>query len=308
MSFTKSPALKVLGLTGNPSADEIKTAYRKMAMKHHPDREGGNESKFKAVQSAYDWLNGNVTKATAKPDSPRGPFRDFNKEDFEFDQSYFDEILRSADRAKAGAKEGAQSWSKSEFEELKDEQYTSVVRCSLADAYNGTELMVEFPKLGKKPYKIDIPPRSIDGVKVRTIVENDYVFNRRIILHVHMKINLPQDCTVIWATHPNLYGGGVEGSGNIEIPFDVDWKTAMMGSFATVTTVDGAEIEFRVPAGIQPNTRLRIKDKGYWKDSASKTRGDLLLRIQFKTPALNKLSDEELKEAIGMFEKELANR
>ena len=303
MSFTKSSALKVLGLTGNPSTDEIKAAYRKMAMKHHPDREGGNESKFKAIQSAYDWLNSNAAKTTTRPDSPRGPFRDFNKEDFEFDQSYFEEILKSA----AFAKKQAQGWT-GEFEEPKDEQYTSVVRCSLADAYNGTELMVEFPKLGKKPYKIDIPPRSIDGVKVRTIVENDYVTNRRIILHVHMKVNLPQDCTVIWATHPNLYGGGIEGSGNIEIPFDVDWKMAMTGGFTTVTTVDGAEIEFRVPAGIQTNTRLRIKDKGYWKDSASKTRGDLLLRIQFKTPALNKLSDEELKEAIGMFEKELANR
>ena len=37
-----------LGLKQNASDDEIKTAYRKMAMKHHPDR-GGDEKKFKEI-------------------------------------------------------------------------------------------------------------------------------------------------------------------------------------------------------------------------------------------------------------------
>ena len=45
-----------LGINKNASDDEIKTAYRKMAMKHHPDR-GGDEKKFKEVEEAYRTLS-----------------------------------------------------------------------------------------------------------------------------------------------------------------------------------------------------------------------------------------------------------
>ncbi len=51
---------ETLGVPKNASSDEIKKAYRKMAMKHHPDRNQGNkesEAKFKEIQKAYDILS-----------------------------------------------------------------------------------------------------------------------------------------------------------------------------------------------------------------------------------------------------------
>ena len=45
-----------LGLQRNASEDDIKKAYRKMAMKHHPDR-GGDEKAFKQVSEAYEILS-----------------------------------------------------------------------------------------------------------------------------------------------------------------------------------------------------------------------------------------------------------
>ena len=45
---------KVLGLTQSATVDEIKTAYRKLAMKYHPDRNDGKDEKFKEVGEAYE--------------------------------------------------------------------------------------------------------------------------------------------------------------------------------------------------------------------------------------------------------------
>jgi hypothetical protein len=47
-----------LGLSRNSSQEEIKTAYQRMAMKHHPDR-GGSADRFHRVKSAYDALREN---------------------------------------------------------------------------------------------------------------------------------------------------------------------------------------------------------------------------------------------------------
>jgi len=48
---------EVLGVNVGASQDEIKKAYRKKAMEHHPDR-GGSEQKFKEVNEAYEVLSG----------------------------------------------------------------------------------------------------------------------------------------------------------------------------------------------------------------------------------------------------------
>jgi hypothetical protein len=47
----------VLGVDKKATDDEIKKAYRKLAMKYHPDRDGGNESAFKEVKEAYELLS-----------------------------------------------------------------------------------------------------------------------------------------------------------------------------------------------------------------------------------------------------------
>ena len=48
---------EVLGVTKNATNDEIKSKYKKLAMKYHPDRNPNGEEKFKEIASAYDLLN-----------------------------------------------------------------------------------------------------------------------------------------------------------------------------------------------------------------------------------------------------------
>lgn len=47
---------EVLGVSKDASADEIKKAFRKAAVQHHPDKEGGDETKFKEINEAYEVL------------------------------------------------------------------------------------------------------------------------------------------------------------------------------------------------------------------------------------------------------------
>jgi molecular chaperone DnaJ len=54
--MSKRDYYEVLGVGKSASADEIKKAFRKAAVQHHPDKEGGDETKFKEVNEAYEVL------------------------------------------------------------------------------------------------------------------------------------------------------------------------------------------------------------------------------------------------------------
>ena len=52
---------QILGVNQNATQDEIKKAYRKLAVEHHPDK-GGDENKFKKISEAYDTIGDEVKR------------------------------------------------------------------------------------------------------------------------------------------------------------------------------------------------------------------------------------------------------
>lgn len=94
--MSKRDYYEVLGIDKSASADEIKKAFRKAAIKYHPDKEGGDESKFKEASEAYEVLkdqqkrqrydqfgHAGVGGASGGGD-PFGGFQGFNGQGFEF--------------------------------------------------------------------------------------------------------------------------------------------------------------------------------------------------------------------------------
>ena len=53
---TKRDYYDILGVSKSASAEEIKRAYRKQAMEHHPDKHGGDDANFKSLGEAYETL------------------------------------------------------------------------------------------------------------------------------------------------------------------------------------------------------------------------------------------------------------
>jgi len=54
--MSKRDYYELLGVAKSASDDEIKKAFRKLAVKYHPDKEGGDETKFKEINEAYEVL------------------------------------------------------------------------------------------------------------------------------------------------------------------------------------------------------------------------------------------------------------
>lgn len=95
--MSKRDYYEVLGVAKGASADEIKKAFRRAAVQHHPDKEGGSEEKFKEINEAYDVLKdaqkrqrydqfGHAGVGGSGGGSSGGgnPFEGFNSQNFDF--------------------------------------------------------------------------------------------------------------------------------------------------------------------------------------------------------------------------------
>jgi DnaJ-class molecular chaperone len=67
----------VLGVTRQTPDAEIKQAYKKLAMQHHPDREGGNDAKFKEINEAYNKIKDGSANQTSYNFNSTNGFADF---------------------------------------------------------------------------------------------------------------------------------------------------------------------------------------------------------------------------------------
>ena len=278
---------EILGAKKGAAETEIKQAYRKQALKWHPDRHQGSakkeaEQKFKEINQAYEVLRDPQKRQTydqfgssafeqGGPAGPGGPFSGG------FRQGPFTYTYSTGGNVNMEDLFGGFSDPFDIFEQFfgggsfsgRRTRQRSVYRLTIdfMEAANGVEKEVSIE--GKRK-KIKIPRGIDDGMRIR-------FSNFDIVVSVR--------------SHKIFQRQGQ----NIIVDFPITFSQAALGTTVNVPTVDG-DVNLRIRPGTQPDTLLRLRGRGlYYPNSHS--RGDQYVRLKVKIPAnLTRRQKELLKE------------
>lgn len=239
----------VLGVTRDASQDEIKSAYRKLAMELHPDRNPGDaqaEERFKEVRSAYDELT--KPKAEQPQGQPQGWPPGFDEHFARMFAQHFGQTFRPT-----------------------NPDITVVAELTLKQVFEGCDLDVVIDALPNKPtYRVHIP-RSIEpGQRVRVQGAGSQV-----------NTSLPPgDLYIV----PRINNHPYERMGqHLFMNVQIDALEAILGKTIGVQTIENKPIEVKVPPGTQFGDRLRVPQHGMFIPNMN-ARGDLFLNIIVQVP------------------------
>lgn len=270
---------EILGVKKGASPDEIKAAYRRLALKYHPDRNasGDSEEKFKEINEAYEVLSDEKKKTTydqygsAGPGfGPGGPFGGGQQGSGPFTYTY-SSSGGAGGQNPFGFDFGGGSDPFDIFEQFfggarGQRRSTYSLRISFMDAVKGGEKNVTIE--GKKQ-TIKIPAGIGNGSRVRFgdfdvmfEVESDPRFRR-------------------------------EGQ-NIITDEEISIQQAILGDIIEVKTVVG-KVKLKIPEGTQPNALIRIKGKGIPYPGKS-GHGDHFVIIKINIPKKVTARQKELLE------------
>ena len=289
--MSKRDYYEVLGVEKNASDDEIKKAYRKLAIKYHPDKNPGNkeaEEKFKEASEAYEVLSDKQKRSRYDQFGHAGvggnggfsggnPFEggnfNFNGANFNFDfgGGGLDDILGSlfgfggrSRRPSRGA------------------DYETQTTISFEEAVFGVTKKVSDPSSGKT-FKIKIPAGIDDGMAIRLSGKGGEApaGGTRGDLYVRVRVKPDKKLT---------------REGNIILSEEVvSMADAALGTEIDVKTVDGT-VRMKIPAGTQSGTPFRLSGHGI-PFRADGDRGPHIVTIIVETPKnLSKKQKELLEE------------
>lgn len=262
----------VLGLAKGASEDEIKQAYRKLAMKHHPDREGGDEAKFKDIKEAYEVLS----------DSAKRKSYDSRSSEKNYKWTDFDDLLRKYQFYEDIAK-------KKKHDDYDD--YSNIksvtIDIPLKDAFNGAQKNAQLYKFGPT-VKLDIPPGVQQDQRVGSFTQNGVMY------YVLANLKNDPDFDLDMGTYD------IHSKGNVYIDVGVSPFKMICGSYVEFTCLDGGTVQVRIPEGLGAGKMLKIKERGYWTSEKREHRGDCFLRV---TPVIKKLGEYPLDDIRLFMEK-----
>ena len=249
--MNKRDYYEILGVAKNSPDEDIKKAYRKLAMKYHPDRnaEGKEEAelKFKEVKEAYECLSDANKRAAydmhghASTDPNNG---------FRSNSQYYHQDVNLHDLF--GDMFGAGHPFADMFNHTRQQQQRHVFNMSLEDAYKGKQ--VRFPA----GVSISVPAGVRSGT--RFFAEN-VIYEINVLPHAKFK----------------------RANDDLLIDVEINAIEAMLGIEAQLDHLEGSKLQFSIPVGIQNGQIVRLSGRGM-KNPENDKFGDLHIRISITTP------------------------
>ena len=276
---------EVLGVNRNASPEEIKRAYRKVALQHHPDKNPGDktaEEKFKEASNAYDVLSDPEKRKIYDIRGHAGVhnagfqgytnFEDiftnfgdiFGREVFGNFGDVFGDVFSRENPTGFGP------------------QRRGNLRTRLAIPFEESILGAEKRiQVNDRTLTIKIPAGIKDGQSLRLTGQGDLTASgQRGSLIVKIAVQ----------PHPNFKRENLDLVTQVTVPF----TTAALGGKVRVPTLKG-DIDLKIPAGTQPDQQLRVRGAGIV--DSSKRKGDLRVQIKIEIPrSLTRKQKELLKE------------
>ncbi len=280
---------ETLGVAKSATADEIKKAYRKLAMENHPDRNKTKEgeAKFKEVTKAFEVLSNEEKKKqydqfghqAFEQGAGQGPFGGAQGGPFGGQGGQYGPFTYTYSNGGGGQGDfGGFSDPFEIFEQFfgggfgqRQRRPAYSISISFDEAVHGTEKKVT---IDGKSQKIKIPAGVDSGNRIRFET---------------------YDVVVDVQPSSKFQRQGYDIVSDRELSF----AQVAIGGEIEVETVEGP-IKIRVPAGTQPNTLIRLSGKGV-KHVRGSGKGDHYVRIKITIP--KKLSHKQ-KELLEEFEKE----
>ena len=158
MSSGKQDYYEVLGLQKNASKEDIKSAYRKLALQYHPDRnkQQGAEEKFKVISEAYAVLSDDEKRKRYDTYGHVGPEEVFRGSEANFDEIFrdigfggFRDIFEQLFGRRGGFNFGEDLFSFGGFGRQKGRDIVYDMELELEDVLKGRKEEVEVPRLGR---------------------------------------------------------------------------------------------------------------------------------------------------------------
>ncbi|MBU8934502.1 MAG: J domain-containing protein [candidate division Zixibacteria bacterium] len=300
-----------LGVNESASEDEVKSAFRKLAKEHHPDRNKGNkasEEKFKSISEAYDTLSDkrkreeydtmrkygafsgrgaggggfpgggpggfDFSDMFRQGNSRRGGFQTFRSGGGMGGMNGFEDILSQFFGGGAG-QQGDPFARQRQRRPRRGQSLTATLNISFLEMVNGTTRTLQINQTNKK-LAVKIPPGIVSGGKIRLagqgLVGPTGQNNGDLIITVHV---MPDQ--------------NFERKGNdVHTSVSISFKDAILGSQIEVATLT-KKVNLRIPAGTQPGTKMRLKGQGLAVGST----GDLYVTINIDIPTT--ITDEQRK-------------